>query len=76
MSLMKMRERQKESPAAKEFRKPPSRGRAGWFGIASVVLAAAAIAAYVLVNVWVAAALILGAAVSGALSWHHARAIR
>ena len=43
MSLMKVRERQQKSPAAKEFRRVPNQGRAVLFAGAALVLAGAAV---------------------------------
>ena len=76
MSLMKIRQRQKRSPAAKEFRRTPSQGRAILFAGAAVVLAGAAVWIFVGGNRLVAGLLLLGAVVSTALSYNNWRGLR
>ena len=76
MSLMKMRERQKQSPAAREFRKPPSRGRAILFAVLAVAMCAVAIRVFVLGNTWFAALVLVLAALPSALSYDHWRRLR
>ena len=73
MSLMKIRERQKRSPAGKEFTRPPSRGRALLLGGLALLLAGAAIWVFVEGNELVAGLVLLGAVLSAAMSYSHWR---
>ena len=76
MSLMKMRERQQKSPAAKEFRRRPTKGRAILFAAIAVVLAGTALGIFVGGNRVVAGLFLLGAVLSSALSYNHGRGLR
>lgn len=76
MSLMKVRERQQKSPAAKEFRRVPNQGRAVLFAGAALVLAGAAVWIFVGDDQLVAGLLLPGVVVSSALSYNHRRGSR
>ena len=76
MSLMKMRERQKQSPAAKEFRKRPSRGRAILFSALGVAMCAVAIRIFIADNILVAALIVALSALPFAISYNHWRRLK
>ncbi len=76
MSLMKMREQQKQSPAAKEFRKPPSRGRAVLFAVITVATWAVAIWIAVEGNLLFASLVVALSGLPFALSYSHWRRLR
>ena len=76
MSLMKMRERQKQSPAAEEFRKPPSRGRAILFAVLAVATCAVAIKIFIAGNTLFAALLVALSALPFALSYDQWRRLK